>query len=543
MRFLQLILMPFRDALGAMFPMFAGRAASASTDAAKGRGPRIVKWVLHGLLLALILVGLWFLNGRLHLERNIRAPYRLLRETWLPTLFLLFYVLCWLGRALWKLLGPEQTAADHPDVDRAWEEGLAGLTEAGLGLTEAPLFLVLGRPAGSERALFNAGGLKLAVKQVPRRSDAPVAVSANAEAVFVTAPGASLLGRYAGLLHRLSDAEATAGFGGGNALDDPEEPDSAARATSSSGRDDDGGESVFVAESATATMVESRPVAPAASSVERSRSLLLRDPEEVERQLARLRHLCELIERDRRPYTPLNGILLVIPADAGASDAAAREVATLCQRDLDAVREQLQVECPVVALVCDVEQIPGFADFMTFFPEGQRKRFLGQQFPLVPDLDASGKVKMVERGVQWVANVQFPLLIYKNWEPEPIGLVETPPSASANVRLYRFLSELRERQRRIGRVLTRGVVMPTGGRAMLGACGFAATGRDIVREQGFGAGAFRFLVDNQNHVAWTPEAVEGDAAFRRLTRLGYLGLVVLVAALVVLGYLLWPTGL
>ena len=274
--------------------------------------------------------------------------------------------------------------------------------------------------------------------------------------------------------------------------------------------------------------------------LQQSRSLLLRDPEEVDRQLARLRRLCERIERDRRPYTPINGILLVIPAAAGASDAAAREVATLCQRDLDAVREQLQVDCPVVALVCDVEQIPGFADFVSFYPEGQRKRFLGQQFPLVPDLDAAGKVRMVERGVQWVANVQFPGLVYKNWEPESVGPAEVAPDRSANVRLYRFFSELRERQRRIGRVLTRGVLMPNGGRTMLAGCGFAATGRDIVREQGFASGAFRLLVENQNHVAWTPDAVESDADFHRLTRIGYVGMTVLVVALVVLGYLLWP---
>ena len=128
---------------------------------------------------------------------------------------------------------------------------------------------------------------------------------------------------------------------------------------------------------------------------------------------------------------------------------------------------------------------------------------------------------MVERGVQWVADVQFPSLIYKHWTPETAGPADVPPAASANARLYRFLGELRERQRRIARVLTRGVVMPTGGRAMLGACGFAATGRDLTREQGFASGAFRWLVENQNNVAWTPEAVTVDAQIppRRPARL------------------------
>ena len=173
--------------------------------------------------------------------------------------------------------------------------------------------------------------------------------------------------------------------------------------------------------------------------------------------------------------------------------------------------------------MCDLEQVPGFSDFLSFYPEGQRKRFLGQQFPLVPDLDAAGKVRMVERGVQWVADA-VSLARLQELGAGSRWAGEIAPAASANVRLYRFLGELRERQKRIGRVLTRGVVMPTSGRAMPCACGFAATGRDLVREQGFAASTFRWLVDNENAVAWTPEALAADAQFRRGARLGYLGL-------------------
>src|SRR4029077_21086238 len=74
------------------------------------------------------------------------------------------------------------------------------LAEAGLDAREAPLFLVLGRPAGGERALFGAGNVKLQVKQSPRRPDTPLTVSANQDAVYVTCAGASLLGQYATLL-------------------------------------------------------------------------------------------------------------------------------------------------------------------------------------------------------------------------------------------------------------------------------------------------------------------------------------------------------
>jgi hypothetical protein len=85
--------------------------------------------------------------------------------------------------------------------------------------------------------------------------------------------------------------------------------------------------------------------------------------------------------------------------------------------------------------------------------------------------------------------------------------------------------------------------MPTGGRAMLGSCGFAATGRDLAREQGFAAATIRWLVENQNHVAWTTEALAIDADFRRGTRLGYLGLLGFFVAIAALAFALWPRGM
>ncbi len=340
MAFLNVLLAPFRWIGWMVLPMFAGRAVVASDGASGGgRGRVVLKWVLHAFVLVLILTGLWFLGWRLKLDRHIRVSSLWLREAWLPLLFLLFYILCWMGRSLWQLLSPDQVAADHPEIDRAWQEGLAGLVEAGVGLTEAPLFLVLGRPAGSEKSLFSAGGMRLAVKQVPRRLDAPLALSANADAVFVTAAGASLLGRYASLLHGLSDgAEARDDVGGSGTA---AVATSAAPAATPSALPDlanvPGFESISLSGSSAAVAVAERPVAAPARavenlSVERWRTLLLRDTEEVERLVGCLRHLCTLIGRDRRPFTPINGILLVIPSAAGASDAAARELASLCQR-------------------------------------------------------------------------------------------------------------------------------------------------------------------------------------------------------------------
>ena len=76
---------------------------------------------------------------------------------------------------------------------------------------------------------------------------------------------------------------------------------------------------------------------------------------------------------------------------------------------------------------------------------------------------------------------------------------------------------------------------------MLGGCYLAGTGRDPGREQGFIAGVFRQLIENQNYVAWTPEALDEEADYRRWTYYGYLGLAVIVVLLaLILASLVWP---
>src|SRR5262249_46582605 len=89
---------------------------------------------------------------------------------------------------------------------------------------------------------------------------------------------------------------------------------------------------------------------------------LLKNAEEIERHLARLNYLCEKIAQTRRPYCPLNGILLLVPWAATESEAVAHPVGHLCQRDLEVIRTVLRVHCPVFALVCDLEREMGFRE-------------------------------------------------------------------------------------------------------------------------------------------------------------------------------------
>jgi hypothetical protein len=132
--------------LGILFPVF-GSAGGLS---------RARRWALHLALATAVLVGLWYLGRVLDLERVLHSPWPALHKVWLPLLFFLFYLLSWLGYCLWRILGLERPAAEFPEIDAAWAEGMRALDQAGISVDEVPLFLILGRPVTGEHSLFKA---------------------------------------------------------------------------------------------------------------------------------------------------------------------------------------------------------------------------------------------------------------------------------------------------------------------------------------------------------------------------------------------------
>ena len=100
----------FCQAIGLVLPVFAKA----------GDFRRWNPWVwrvLHLLILAAILLGMWWLNRYYQLSHFLQAVPPEYRQFFLPVLFLLLYGLSWIGYWLWRLLGEETAAAEFPDVD------------------------------------------------------------------------------------------------------------------------------------------------------------------------------------------------------------------------------------------------------------------------------------------------------------------------------------------------------------------------------------------------------------------------------------------
>jgi type VI protein secretion system component VasK len=271
--------------------------------------------------------------------------------------------------------------------------------------------------------------------------------------------------------------------------------------------------------------------------------LLLRNAQEVAELTARLKYLCRLIARDRQPFCPVNGILVLLPFAATESKEMADQTGLICQHDLTAARSTLQVHCPLFAMVCDLELADGFREFIDRFPIEQRQRRVGQRFPLCPDLGEGESLKeYVESSVQWICSASFPSWIYKLFRVETTGRDELTTVLRGNARLYQLLCLVRDRRKRLAEVVTRMLATEQAQPWLYGGCYLAGTGRDIARDQAFVPGVFRRLTENQNFVSWTSEAIREEERCERLVAYSKVAVGLGIAAAVGLGFLLYHLG-
>ena len=171
---------------------------------------------------------------------------------------------------------------------------------------------------------------------------------------------------------------------------------------------------------------------------DRVRQPIVRNAAEVELLGARFEHLCRLLVRDRWPYCPINGMLVLLPFAATDTDQDALDAAAACQRDLSVARRVLQVNCPTLAMVCDLETAPGFAAFLEQFPEKQRQQRIGQRSPMAPALetrgragDAEARTAMLESLAQWICASVAPGWVYKHFRMESADATAGVPAGPA----------------------------------------------------------------------------------------------------------------
>jgi hypothetical protein len=509
-----------------------------------------LRWVLGLVLFAAVLVGLHFLNQAVGLDKFLPGRPDHVRRNYLPILFVLICALWWLAWWLYRLLMAHEEYVEFPDITEAWDEALDALYRARIDLRDLPVFLVLGRPEGPMATLFQASRLDLEVKQAPSAPDAPLHVYATRDAIYVTCEGASVLGRHAALLAGTEKSK--------EATHLPEVEDDIEGTLAMTIRPGVAPGAVSEVQAYLArirregrtelTPQERRELRALVRKDDRNYQPPIRSREQTEEWSARLEHLSRLLVRDRHPYCPINGILLLVPFAATDGDQDAVDAGNTIRRDLATIRNAMGVNAPIISLVSDLETAPGFTEFLTHFKERERQQRIGQRYPLVPDLESrhnQGRSVEEERAdsldslARWLFGSVVPRWVYKHFHVEKPGKEELPDALRANAGLFLFMHHLRERQRRLSKIFSLGIVAEEGEAPLFGGCYLGGTGADRERGQGFLPGVFNRLVERRKDgekleecVSWTARALEEDAHSQRLASLG-LGFLALLGVAVV----------
>lgn len=492
-----------------------------------------VRWTLHIVLVLAVLIGLGAVNRRYKdLQANLGDAPEWLKLNWLPLLALVIYALLFLAWCLWKLLGAEGPESEYREIDQAWDEATAALDRAGIDLRDCPLFLVLGHSEGGEDALFAGAGFTPIVNGAPERGDSPLHVYADREAIYVTCAGASVLGRQAAILAG-TGGDSASGNEGPSAVDEGK--------TLMPGADDKSLANPLkdIQDIIARAEREGRKLEDLVDEDRKRLAIAKRrsnprpplDVKVAEEFSGALRHLCRLIVRDRSPYCPANGILVLLPFASSDSERDADQTASAAQRDVANARAAFQLHLPVFVLVADVETAKGFREFVLRLPAAHRRQGLGQRFPLVPDLDPDAIAEKVDESVRFIFHGLLPYWIFSRFRIEEPGQADGANLLRGNAELYQLLSELRVREARFGRIVSRAVVPEDGSPPLYGGTYIAGTGIDPT-EQAFVRRVFDRLNESQSYVSWSDSALQEEAYYDRAARYGYVAISFLAVAVI-----------
>jgi IcmF-related N-terminal domain len=491
---------------GKLLLSFIAPAKTFTQKGLAGGIPPAVRWILHIILVLLFFAALYWINLELRklprFQDYIIPGLESLERWWLPVLGLIWYAACWLAWLIWRLATAGTSEGNYPRIDHAWAEACQALQEARIPL-DTPLFLILGRPEAPEQALFQAARLDLTVRQTPADTLAPIHVYANRDAIFVTCARSSLLGQHAAslALEGLTDVAPEAGGAEDDKTQVPKDRE----------RREIQKMQLFKGQGgATGKPLERRQVRRALGLTTPN---LLHKSDDVARLSGALEYLCRLIVRDRHPFEPLNGILVLVPLGGTDTPRDAQLTAEVLQRDLAIVRRVTQLYCPLFAVLCDVESLPGFSDFLR--RQGNRASRVGQRFPLEsPDLRGEALFGALEKAIQGYCLRGLRELVYPLFDVKQAG-----EGDAVNRNLFLFLNQMRERADQLSHILVHGIRRPDDGPILFGGCYLVATGTSD-DEQGYVKGVLTRLIDSFKFVRWSDDALRDDAKYHGRATLG-----------------------
>ncbi|MCA9062199.1 MAG: hypothetical protein KDA96_04050 [Planctomycetaceae bacterium] len=454
-------------------------------------------------------------------------------DSWCGVLFILFYGIVRLVLYILSILGIEDDS-EFPDIEADWQEILAALERERLYIDELPLFLVNGLTPQQETSAFDsafeaAGGSEWRVVAPPiTRTSAVIRVFGRDDALFLCTSGVGATGCQQGkvategddpiprsVAHPVSDrvtGTQKAGPAG----------DAIARPRSVTGTAQAGAIGKAAAPAPAAPGIRPAPAASrsffgtmlpgglrkamqtfaavnqgALKGYGKKRVLPISELESLV-GVRRMRFLCQLITRARKPFCGINGMIQAIPLSWTSEPDYARKLAPAIRDDLIAVHTAFQLQFPVVAMVTELDDVAGVKEFLLRserLQPGLRLSRAGCSFAPGADVNDTHAEWVVDGGLRWFRGWVYNAFSYDIDNRD-------------NSRLFQMICELGQRREGLIILLRESLYRIVRPSVRLYGVYFSATGRSST-EQGFIRGVLDKLPDSQNEVAWTPQFSRG----------------------------------
>lgn len=501
--------------------------------------------VLTGLFLACVVAVVWTV---FYFDAN-NVPWR--HAIGIPRIvlvvLLVFFVpvIFYLALRLWL----EGEKSLYPEIDNAWKAGMQALEAQGLDIRELAFFLIIGsRGIGQERAIMQTGQLDLRVDCEPD-GPAPLHWYATADAVYLFCTDASWTSALAAKRQRhyeefgdqkrptpppTRSAIVLPGSLGRNAPSDPNagtvmfdqflKPTEMSQGT--------GGQAVNLGGTVEIDPSLGSKLAQAANLSSDSGTewapITINSIQASER-IGRLSYLCQKIVKVRRPISPINGILALLPQgaiDRGGTDAV--ELQRAVKSDLSSIRYGLQVRCPVTALVVDMERQSGFRELMR---RVGKERVAGQRFGRRYDPRSLATSSEMDLLTEWISGT------IEDWVYS-LFREDQALTRPGNQQLYLLLCDFRCNLKKSLASVLKGAFAydpeecTTEDTLLFSGCYLAATG-ERADQRAFVGGILKKLSDEQEILEWTTDTLLEQQRWERISTVG----LVVAALMVVLG--LW----
>jgi hypothetical protein len=216
--------------------------------------------------------------------------------------------------------------------------------------------------------------------------------------------------------------------------------------------------------------------------------------------------------RDRQPFCAANGILLLVPLAGTDTALEAQLTAQACQDDLQIARHEMKLDCPVVSMVADMEQLPGFTEFMARQPPKELGNRRGNGFPMATRLPREEVIEEIRTSLHWVCTTYLQDSVYRVFQSETPAFREALAFFPENSHLFLLLDEMNQRAESLSTIITQAVAPENDSLYRYAGCYLSATGPK--GNQAFVAGVFQKMVKEQSCVGWTEAALEEDVQSR-----------------------------